>query len=75
MRVLGCRISDENKSMVIDWYEESEQSPQGGASHSTVITEEALEWAHVNYYYGEIVSDLEEMVGWFIKYQTGLVDD
>ena len=75
MRVLGCRISDENKSLVIDWYEEKEQGPQGGTSYSTIITEEALEWAHVAYYYEEIVSDLEEMVGWFVKYKTGIVDD
>lgn len=76
MRVLGCRISDEDKSLVVDWYEENEQGPQGGTTYSTIITADAIEeWGHVGYYREEVVSDLEELVGWWIKYSTGKFED
>ncbi len=76
MRIMACRISDEDKSMVIDWYEEAEQSPQGGTMYQTIITAAAIEdWKHVEYYAGEVYEDLEELVGWFQKYSGGTYVD
>jgi len=74
MRVFSCRISDEDGSMQVEWYEESEQSPEGGVVYQTIITREAMDrWDHVGYYSKEIVQDLEELVEWYNKYRTGRV--
>ena len=74
MRVMSCRISDEDGSIVIEWYEESEQKPEGGVLYQTIITREALDrYDQVGYYAKELVGDLEELVNWFTSYQNGTV--
>ena len=76
MRVFSCRISDEDGSIQIEWYEESEQKPEGGVVYQTIITREALErYDRVGYYAKELEQDLEELVNWFTKYQKGVVPD
>ncbi len=76
MRILGCRISDDDNSMTIDWYEENEQKEQGGTVYQTLIAGAALEdWKHVGYYSAEVREDLEELVRWFVKYSSGRYED
>jgi len=76
MRVLGVRISDEDGSLLIDWYEESEQKRTGGTTYQTIITREALdEWKHIGYYANELREDLTELVGWYTKYSGGTYTD
>lgn len=74
MRVFGCSISDEDGSIRVEWYEESEQKPEGGTFYQTVITREAIDnWEHVGYYAKELIQDLEELVEWTLKYTSGKV--
>lgn len=76
MRVLGCRISDDDNSMTIDWYEESEHTIEGGMVYQTIITAEALSsYHHVKYFAEETIDDLTELVGWYEKYRRGLYSD
>jgi len=74
MKVLGCRISDEDGSIQVEWYEETEQRPEGGTFYQTVITAEAMaQWEQVGYYAKELLGDLEELVEWYSKFQKGQV--
>ncbi len=74
MKVLGCRISEEDGSIQVEWYEESEQRAEGGTFYQTVITSEAISrWERVQYYATELIEDLEELVEWYVKYQKGKV--
>lgn len=74
MRVFSCRISDEDGSIQVEWYEESEQKPEGGTVYQTHITREAIDrWEQVGYYAKELTEDLEELVNWFTSHQKGLV--
>lgn len=74
MRVLSLRISDEDGSMVVEWYNESEQKQEGGTFYQTVITREALDrWERVKYYGAEVMEDLEELVHWHTQHSKGLV--
>ena len=76
MRILNVGISDDDATLVIDWYEESEQRQEGGISHQTVITPEARDsWKHVGYYHTELMEDLEELVLWSEKYRKGIYAD
>ena len=74
MRILGCRISDEDGSIQVEWYEGSEQKPEGGTFYQTTITREGIDrWEEVGYYAKELMGDLEELVNWFTKYEKGIV--
>jgi hypothetical protein len=76
MRVLGCRISDEDGSITIEWYDDEDQSPEGGLMYQTVLTQEAYaNWSHVGYYASEILEDLTELVLWAEKYRKGIYKD
>ena len=76
MRVMNCRISDEDNSIVIDWYDETEQKQEGGITHQSIITAEALgSWKHVAYYHQELMEDLVELVLWSEKYRKGIYED
>jgi hypothetical protein len=73
---MNVRISDEDNTLAIDWYDESEQQQEGGVTHQTIITPQALEsWKHVGYYHKELMSDLEEIVLWAEKYRKGIYED
>jgi hypothetical protein len=74
LKVLGIRFNNEDGSITVEWYRDSEQKEQGGVFYSTLITTEAMEdWEHVGYYAKEIAQDAEELVDWFNKYREGRV--
>jgi hypothetical protein len=76
MIVLGCRFSEEDQSMVIEWYDDMEQKQEGGIMYQTIITAEALQnWKHVNYYAKELHEDLQELISWTEKYRSGVYED
>lgn len=73
MRILGCRFNDEDGSIIVEWYEEREQSREGGVFYQTMITTEAREnWQQVGYYALELRQDLEELVEWYEKHRKGI---
>jgi hypothetical protein len=72
MRILGCRLSDEDGSIVVEWFEEREQTREGGVFYQSMITLEAQEnWEQVGYYAKELRQDLEELVAWHEKHRLG----
>ena len=76
MRILGCRISDDDNSIIIEWYEDTDQRPEGGLMYQTIISPEAYSnWERVGYYAKELMEDLEELVLWTEKYRKGIYKD
>jgi len=72
MKVIGCRFDGDD--VIVEWYDEKEQKPQGGVVYQTVITKAAVEdWEHVGYYVNELRDDLDELIGWYEKYRKGLI--
>lgn len=72
-RILGCQLGEDG-SIVIEWLNEQEHTPQGGLMHQTVINMKGQkDWEQVGYYADELRQDLEELVAWFEKYRLGMV--
>ena len=65
---------DNEGGVTIDWSEDTEQTPEGGVVHSTYISQFGQgQYTHVGTYAEELRQDADELLGWFIKYQRGLV--
>ncbi len=76
MNIIGCRFNDEDGSIVIEWYEDSDHKQEGYTIHSTVITSEGAEnWKHVGYYAKELYDDALTLIDWFNKYSDGRYAD
>jgi len=73
MNIMGIRFMDDG-AISIEWSDETEQSPEGGTAHSTFISQFGQQqYTHVGTYAEELRQDADELLGWFIKYQRGLM--
>lgn len=73
MIIMGVTFTEDG-GVSIDWSDDSEQSPEGGTVHSTYISQWGQQqYPHVGNYADELRQDAEELLGWFQKYQRGIV--
>jgi hypothetical protein len=71
MRIMNIRI-DEDGTVLIDYAEDREQSPEGGVLHQLYVTPQGrMKDEQVGYYIKELIDDATEVIAWYWKYRRG----